>query len=31
MSPADITRAIRNLEKAGIAIADSYQELNHWQ
>jgi predicted nuclease of predicted toxin-antitoxin system len=31
MSPGDIARAVRNLEKAGIAIADSYQELNHWQ
>ena len=31
MSPGDIARAVRNLEKAGVAIADSYYELNHWQ
>jgi hypothetical protein len=31
MSAGDIARAIRNLEKAGVAIADSYYELNHWQ
>jgi predicted nuclease of predicted toxin-antitoxin system len=31
MSPGDIARAVRNLEKAGVAIADSYHELNHWQ
>lgn len=31
MSPGDIARAVRNLEKAGIAIADAYHELNHWQ
>jgi predicted nuclease of predicted toxin-antitoxin system len=31
MSPGDIARAVRNLERAGIAIADSYHELNHWQ
>jgi predicted nuclease of predicted toxin-antitoxin system len=31
MSTADIVRAVRNLEKAGIAITDSYHELNHWQ
>jgi ABC-type Mn2+/Zn2+ transport system ATPase subunit len=31
MSIADIVRAIRNLEHAGVAIADSYHELNHWQ
>ena len=31
MSPGDIARAARNLEKAGVAIADSYHELNHWQ
>jgi hypothetical protein len=27
----DIARAVRNLEKAGVAIPDSYHELNHWQ
>jgi hypothetical protein len=27
----DIARAIRNLENAGVPIADSYHELNHWQ
>ena len=31
MSAGDIARAVRNLENAGVAIADSYQELNHWQ
>jgi hypothetical protein len=31
MSPGDIARAVRNLENAGIPIADSYHELNHWQ
>ena len=31
MSPGDIARAVRNLESSGVAIADSYQELNHWQ
>ena len=31
MSPGDIARAVRNLENAGVAIADSYHELNHWQ
>jgi len=31
MSLGDIARAVRNLEKAGIAINDSYHELNHWQ
>jgi Domain of unknown function (DUF5615) len=31
MSAADIARAIRNLESAGVAIVDSYHELNHWQ
>ena len=31
MSSGDIARAIRNLENAGVAIADSYHELNHWQ
>lgn len=31
MSPGDVARAIRNLEKAGVALPDSYYELNHWQ
>jgi hypothetical protein len=31
MSLGDIARAVRNLEKAGVAMADSYHELNHWQ
>jgi predicted nuclease of predicted toxin-antitoxin system len=31
MSPGDIARAVRNPERAGVAIADSYHELNHWQ
>jgi hypothetical protein len=31
MSPGDIARALRNLESAGVAIADSLHELNHWQ
>ena len=31
MSPGDIARAVRNLENAGLTIADSYHELNHWQ
>ena len=31
MSAGDITRAVRNLEKAGVPIADSYHEWNHWQ
>jgi hypothetical protein len=31
MSAGDITRAVRNLEKAGVPLADSYHELNHWQ
>lgn len=31
MSSGDIARSVRNLEKAGVAIADSYHELNHWQ
>ena len=31
MSSGDIARAVRNLEQAGVAIADAYHELNHWQ
>ena len=31
MSPGDIARAIRKLVAAGVPIADSYYELNHWQ
>ena len=31
MSSGDIARAVRNLEAAGVAIADAYHELNHWQ
>jgi hypothetical protein len=31
MSAGDIARAVRNLEGHGVAIADSYFELNHWQ
>jgi hypothetical protein len=31
MSAGDIARAVRNPEKAGVPIADSYHELNHWQ
>ena len=31
MTPGDIARAVRNLEKAGAPIADSYYQLNHWQ
>ena len=31
MSSGDTARAVRNLENAGIAIADSYNELNPWQ
>jgi hypothetical protein len=31
MSAGDIARAVRNLESAGVAIADSYHELNHRQ
>jgi hypothetical protein len=31
MSSGDVARALRKLENAGVAIADSYHELNHWQ
>jgi len=31
MSPRDIVRAIRNLEKAGVPLVDEYYILNHWQ
>lgn len=31
MSAGDIARAVRNLENAGVPIADAYHELNHWQ
>jgi hypothetical protein len=31
MSPRDIVRAIRNLEAAGVPIADEYIILNAWQ
>jgi hypothetical protein len=31
MSSGDIARAVRNLGSAGLAIADSLHELNHWQ
>jgi hypothetical protein len=31
MSVGDIARAVRNLDSAGVAVADSYHELNHWQ
>jgi hypothetical protein len=31
MSVGDIARAVRNLENAGVAIADSHHGLNHWQ
>src|SRR5262249_32926246 len=31
MSAGDIARAVRNLDKAGVPLVDSYYELNHWQ
>ena len=31
MTPADIVRALHNLEAAGVPIADEYHILNHWQ
>jgi hypothetical protein len=31
MAPGDIARAIRNLQNAVVPIADTYNELNHWQ
>ena len=31
MSSGDIARAVRNLGKASVPIADSYHQLNHWQ
>ena len=31
MSLGDIARAVRNLENAGVPLADSYHELNPWQ
>jgi hypothetical protein len=31
MSAGDIARALCNLQNAGVAIADCYHELNHWQ
>ncbi len=31
MSSGDIARALRNLQKAGVAFDDCYYELNHWQ
>ena len=31
MSAGDIARAVRNLERAGVPITDSYHQLNHWQ
>jgi hypothetical protein len=30
MSSGDIARAVRNLESAKVATADSQHELNHW-
>jgi predicted nuclease of predicted toxin-antitoxin system len=31
MSPADIVRALRNLEASGLPLLDHYYELNPWQ
>ena len=31
MTIAAVVRAVRNLEKSGVAIAAMYYELNHWQ
>jgi hypothetical protein len=31
MSAGDIARAVRNLDKAGVPLVDSYYELNHWR
>ena len=31
MKPADVVRAIRNLEAAGIPIPDELHILNHWR
>jgi hypothetical protein len=31
LKPAGVVRAIRNLEAAGVPIADSYTILNHWR
>jgi hypothetical protein len=31
MKPADIVRALRNLEKAGVGIADQCLTLNQWR
>jgi predicted nuclease of predicted toxin-antitoxin system len=31
LSPKDIVRALRNLEAAGVPIANEYIILNHWQ
>jgi hypothetical protein len=30
LSAGDIARAVRNLDNSGVAIGDSYHELNHW-
>jgi len=31
MKPADIVRALRNLEAAGVSVADELHILNHWR
>jgi predicted nuclease of predicted toxin-antitoxin system len=31
MSTGDISRAVPNIENAGVTIADSCHQLNHWQ